>query len=138
MTLLLDEEMKCLKCGMPMIPANQLHEDDLPVCFSGHTLLPPRVAPPPQRIPEEDGIREKRAEAKEETKARGRAIADRAKALGISMCRLGLMVGKSETSVYNVSAGWGSERLMKLLEDRLEEEEAKPREPKKIKKYIFE
>ena len=46
-----------------------------------------------------------------------------------------VLTGKT---IFWVSAGWGSERLMKLLEDRLEEEEAKPREPKKVKKYLFE
>ena len=52
--------------------------------------------------------------------------------------RLGHMVGKSETSVYNVTAGFASEKLMVLLESRLDEEERKPREPKKAKKYLFE
>ena len=138
MTLLLDEEMKCLKCGMPPIPSYQLQRGDLPICYSGHTLTPQTPNPPPQRIEEEDGRKKERIQAKEATKARGAEIARRAKELGLSMCRLGHMVGKSETSVYNVTAGFASEKLMVLLESRLDEEERKPREPKKAKKYLFE
>ena len=122
--LLLTEDCLCIKCKMPPVPANQLREGDLPVCFGGHTLLPPviPVERAPDKVPPLSRIGRPTAE---NAKERGRAVKARAEALKITLNRLGAMVGRSESSAYNASGGQASEALLSLLEAKLDELEKK-------------
>ena len=120
MTLLLDEEMKCLKCGMPPVPSTQMMQGDLPTCIGGHTLLPPVI--PVERAPDKiEPLHKIGRPVAENARERGRSIKARAEALKITLNRLGAMCGRSESSAYNASGGQASEALLSLLEAKLDE-----------------
>ena len=131
MKLLIDEECRCVRCGMPPVPSTQMMQGDLPTCIGGHTLLPPVI--PIERAPDKiEPLHKIGRPVAENARERGRSIKARAEALKITLNRLGAMCGRSESSAYNASSGQASESLLRLLEEKLDElEEKKAKEEAK-------
>ena len=124
MKLLIDEECRCVRCGMPPVPSTQMMQGDLPTCIGGHTLLPPVI--PVERAPDKiEPLSKIGRPVAENARERGKSIKARAEALKITLNRLGAMVGRSESSAYNASSGQASEALLRLLEEKLDELEKK-------------
>ena len=115
--------MNCKICGMPPIPEHQLRRDDLPICFSGHTLVPPVALKKPQEVevvlhaPKGPQIRH----VAENGVARGKEIKKRIVALKISVRKMSSLCQKGETSGYSVVSGKACESLVKTFEEKLTE-----------------
>lgn len=111
--------MDCLICNMPARPVAWENREDIPTCLNGHTLL----AWMPTDIGKTGGGGSPRSQdetIKAAKRARGASIRDQMRAIPISAPDLGKIALVTESVVYAVTGGVGSEENFRLLEEALQ------------------